>query len=113
MADTKAKAVKGAFANMIARSGDAVVADRGDRVTKQARLAYDDVRRRLENKVLNLEDRRAILLDQSPDNRFSLKVGQEFDAKSWVDEYQRLSVDIETTKQELDIAEENFKALFG
>lgn len=114
MANSKTTAkAQGAFAEMLARSGDSIAADRGARITKQAKIAYEDDLRRMENKLLNLQDQREIMLDQSPDNRFSLKPGQTFDARSWVAEYQRLSVDIATTVEEIAIAEESIKFLFG
>lgn len=98
---------------MIIRSGDTIAADRGARITKQAKIAYEDDLRRLENRLLNLEDRREIMLDQSPDNRFSLKPGETFDARTWVAEYQKLSLEIATTVEEIAIAKEAIKYLFG
>lgn len=109
---TATAATKGKFNGMIHRSGDDVLKGRGDRIIKSAKLAQEDLVRTLEQRLLQLEDKQDQMLDISTDNRFSLKIGDNFDAKPWVDEYQKVSIDIVNTKVEFEIAKRSLAELF-
>lgn len=114
MATTKKKvALVGAFAAMINRSGDAIIGDRGDRIVKSAKAAQFTLCNKLDQELMGLEDKRDLMLDQSPDNRYSLTVGKSFEAEAWANEYQALSVEIANKKVELAIAQANYETLFG
>ncbi len=103
----------GAFAAMINRSGDAIIGDRGDRIVKSAKAAQFTLCNKLDQELMGLEDKRDLMLDQSPDNRYSLTVGKSFEAEAWANEYQALSVEIANKKVELAIAQANYETLFG
>jgi hypothetical protein len=103
----------GKFGNLIKRSGDAIMGDRGDRVIKSARVSQRAIVDRLDKEVMQLEDKREIMLDQSPDNRYSLTPGQSFDSDKWAQDYHTLSVELVNKKVELEVARNNYKELFG
>jgi len=105
--------VAGKFDSMIKRRGDAIIGDRGDRIIKSGKVAQRGIIDGLDKEVMNLEDKRELMLDQSPDNRYSLTVGKAFDADSWAAEYQKVSVQIANKKIELAIAQANYTELFG
>lgn len=103
---------KSKFETLISRNGDDVIDSRASRIVTSANNAQQAIVRDLVDKVNALEDKREVMLDQSPDNRYSLKVGEGFDAKKWTQEYHSLSLQLANTKVELAIAEENFNDLF-
>ncbi len=109
---TKKSAV-GAFEAMIKRNGDAIIGDRGDRIIKSAKSAQFALCNKLDQELMGLEDKRDLMLDQSPDNRYSLTVRKSFAAEAWALEYQSLSVEIANKQVELAIAQTNYEKLFG
>lgn len=108
-----ATAASGKFESMIKRGGDAIIGDRGDRIIKSAKVAQRAIVDKLDQEVMNLEDKRELMLDQSPDNRYSLTVGKSFEAEKWAAEYQSLSVQLANKKIELAIAQASYAELFG
>lgn len=110
---TKTATVKTSkFEKLLTRKGDQIIDARATRILVGAKNAQESIIRDLVDEVNRLEDKREAMLDQSPDNRYSLKVGEGFDAKSWTKEYHSLSLQLANKKIELEIAEENFKDLF-
>ena len=107
------KKATGAFEAMIKRGGDAIIGDRGDRIVKSAKAAQFTLCNKLDQELMGLEDKPDLMLDQSPDNRYSLTVGKSFEAEAWANEYQALSVEIANKKVELAIAQANYETLFG
>lgn len=112
MADKKT-APKGRFAALILRDGDTVLGDRGKRAIESASAAQKTLVMNLEEEIRQLEDKQEAMLDQSPDNRYSLKIGESFDSKKFVGDYQKISLDLLNKKVELDVAKKNLKDLFG
>jgi len=112
-ATKKAAAKKGTFESLIKRSGDSIIGDRGDRIVKSAKVAQRGLVDKISQDLMLLEDKRDLMLDQSPDNRYSLTVGKSFEADKWTQEYHAISVSITNKKVELEIAQANFKELFG
>lgn len=108
-----AVAVIGAFAQSIHRTGDEVLKTRGERVIKSAKAAQADLVRKLDLEKDSLHDKLEAMLDQSPDNRYSLKVGKEFNADEFTVEFQKLSVELANKTIEHQIAEQNFEFLYG
>lgn len=106
------KVTKGRFAALIMRDGDQVLEGRGQRTIESARSAQKKLVMDIEEEIRVLEDKKELMLDQSPDNRYSLKVGEAFDAKQFVSEYQMLSVKLINKRVELEIAVKNSKDLF-
>lgn len=111
---TKTKTTKtvSKFEKLLTRKGDAIMDARASRVLTAAKNAQEAIVRDLVDEVNKLEDKREAMLDMSPDNRYSLSVGKDFDAKQWTKEYHALSIQLANKKIELEIAEENFKDLF-
>lgn len=103
----------GAMITALNRKGDAIIDARVARLLKAAKGSHETLVKKLDNEVDQLEDKMERMLDQSPDNRYSLQVGKEFDAEAFTKEYQNLSVALANKKVELDIAETNFTFLFG
>jgi hypothetical protein len=106
------KVKQGKFAALIMRTGDEVLEGRGKRTIESARAAQKKLVMDLEENIRVLEDKKELMLDQSPDNRYSLKVGEAFDAPAFVREYQDLSVKLINKRVELEIAERNSEDLF-
>ncbi len=104
---------KSKFESLISRGGDAIIDSRASRIVVSAKNAQEGIVRDLIDEINKLEDKREVMLDQSPDNRYSLKVGENFDAKKWVSDYQSLSIQLANKKIELAIAEENLTDLFS
>jgi hypothetical protein len=113
MAKTATKTAKSKFETLISRNGDAIIDSRGARIVISAKNAQEGLVRDLIDDINKLEDKREVMLDQSPDNRYSLKVGENFDAKQWTKDYQSLSVQLANKRIELKIAEENLTDLFS
>lgn len=103
----------GKFDQLIKRSGDAIMGDRGARVIKSAKVSQRAIVDKLDKEVMQLEDKRELMLDQSPDNRYSLTPGQSFDSDKWANDYHNLSVELVNKKVELEVARNNYKELFG
>jgi len=101
------------FSKLIKRGGDAVLEGRGERIIKSAKMAQETLVRNLEQELMTLEDKRDIMLDHSPDNRYSLNIGKTFEADKWCKDYQDISVEIANKKIELEIAKSNLTDLFG
>lgn len=110
---TKKTVTGGKFSSLIKRSGDAIIGDRADRIIKSAKVAQRAIVDKLDQEIMNLEDKRDLMLDQSPDNRYSLTLGKSFEADKWAAEYQSLSISITNKKVELAIAQANNDILFG
>jgi len=104
---------EGKFSKLIKRSGDDILDGRGDRIIKSAKVAQRAIVDKLDQEVMTLEDKQELLLDQSPDNRYSLTLGKSFEAEKWAAEYQGLSIQIANKKIELAIARANYESLFG
>ena len=103
----------GKFIKLIERNGDAVLTERGARIEKSAKREYNKIVVDLDARVDDLTDQMELMLDQSPDNRYSLEPGKKFDAVQFAADYQTKSVALATTKIELTIAKSNVKELFG
>ena len=109
---TKTAKTVSKFEKLLTRKGDAIIDARASRVLTAAKNAQESIVRDLVDEVNKLEDKREAMLDMSPDNRYSLSVGKDFDAKQWTKDYHNLSIQIANKKIELEIAEENSKDLF-
>lgn len=111
MAKTSTKT--GKFEKLIKRSGDSIMGDRADRVLKSAKISQKAIVDKLDKEVMDLEDKREMMLDQSPDNRYSLTPGKTFDSDKWASEYHSLSVQLVNKEVELTVAKNNYRDLFG
>ena len=100
------------FHSILSRTGDKVIKDRAESVAKLAEMSQDTLVKELTKKKIELEFKQKELLDMSPDNRFSLKVGENFNSAKWVNEYHQVSLDLIENSVELEVAEANFTLLF-
>jgi hypothetical protein len=105
--------VEGKFSQLLMRDGEQIIAGRGKRTVESAFAAQQKLVMDLEERKRVLEDRRELMLDQSPDNTYSLQIGVAFDAQKFTTEYQKLSIDLINLEVELKIAKANSKELFG
>ena len=100
------------FELVLGRNGDSIMKDRASNVTKLAEMAQTAMVNGLEKKKIELEMEKTSLLDMSPDNRYSLKPGADFKADSWVNDYQRVSVELINIEIELKVAQKTTEDLF-
>jgi len=103
----------GKFKKLLNRNGEEIIEGRAKRILTSAENAQESIIRNLVDEVNALEDKRDLMLDQSPDNSFSLTVGKDFEAGKWAKEYHSLSVQLMNKKVELAIARENQEDLFS
>jgi hypothetical protein len=103
----------GKFNKFIARNGDQIIGDRAKRVAKLAEAAQQNLIREKEKQIMELEDRLEAMLDMSPDNRFSLKIGETFDADAFVKQFNEISIKLELHRRELDIMTDIQDELFS
>ncbi len=82
------------------------------RIEKSAGREYNKIVVDLEAEVDNLVDELELMLDQSPDNRYSLEPGKKFAAKEFATDYQAKSIALANKRIELVIANENVAILF-
>jgi len=113
MATKKLTKAEGKFSSMIKRNGDSIIGDRADRIIKSAKVAQRAIVDKLDQELMNLDDKRDLMLDQSPDNRYSLTLGKSFESDKWAAEYQSISIQLANKKIELAIAQANYQDLFG
>lgn len=100
------------FERMLTRDGDKVMAARANSVSSLAEMAQTALVNRLEKRKIELEMKKQELLDMSPDNRYSLRVGENFQADQWVSDYQNIGINIINNEVELKVAKQTFAELF-
>lgn len=94
------------------RGGDDVIKARAESVSKLAEMSQEALVNGLEKKKIELEMKKQEMLDMNPDNRYSLKVGENFQADRWTSEYQTLSLDLINVEIELKVAKQTSDDLF-
>lgn len=100
------------FQKSVSRDGDQITNERGSQISDLAKMAQESMINKLKERRINLEFRKKEMLDMSPDNRFSLVTLKDFDGKKFVEEYQKVCLDLANLEVELEIAESNLKDLF-
>lgn len=103
----------GKFKQLLDRTSDKILKDRGARIEKSAKREYNNIVVNLDAKIDELTDELELMLDQNPDNRYSLKPGQKFEAASFANDFQNKSIELANKKIELQIAQSNLEELFG
>jgi hypothetical protein len=101
------------FHSILNRKGDAVLKDRAENIAKLAEMSQDSLVKRLEKERIELEFKQKELLDMSPDNRYDLKVGKDFRADQWVNDYHNVSVSLIENEIALEVAKKNMTELFS
>jgi len=100
------------FKKLLNREGSEILEGRAGRILTSAENAQEKIIRDLVDEVNNLEDKRELMLDQSPDNTHALTIGKDFDAGRFAKDYHSLSVQLMNKRVELEIARNNQKELF-
>lgn len=103
----------GKFKQLLDRTSDKILKDRGARIEKSAKREYNQVLVTLDADIDNLKDELELMLDQNPDNRYSLKPGQSFDAKNFANDFHNKTISLANKEIEYKIAQTTYKELFG
>lgn len=111
MSTTKKPVESNRLCDRLKRSSNEVLSSRADRVSKRTYQEQQNLVNKLNGELMDLEDRRAQLLDLSPDSTISTKI-ENFDPKVLVEKYQQYSKDIALKQIEVQIAKENIKLIF-
>ncbi len=100
------------FETILTRKGDDVITARAASISKLAEMAQEALVNKLEKQKIELEMSKQEMLDMSPDNRYSLRVGENFKADSWINDYQSVSIELINIEIELKVAKATTKELF-
>ena len=100
------------FHGILNRKGDDVLKERAESVAKLAEMSQDSLVKELQKEKIQLEFKRAELLDMSPDNRYSLKIGEDFNSDKWVREYHTVSLNLIENEVALEVAKTTMRDLF-
>lgn len=103
----------GIFMKMLIRSNANIRKDRSARLNKIGTREQQKIIDSLESRIDDGEDQLECMLDQSPNNQYSLQPGKKFEGESFAREYQEKSILLANLGIELEIAKENMKLLFG
>lgn len=105
-------AASGIFVDSLKRSNKQIKAARAEAIAEDLQLVYKRKIEDLELKLRNLNRNQENMLDLSPENSFSLKLAQDFDAQKWATEHHDLSIKIRETEIQLDLAKKSYTYLF-
>lgn len=103
----------GAFFESLTRNNRKIRRDRAIAIAEDAELIYGRQVQDLEVKLKRMKRERENMLDLSPTNAQSLVLATDFDAEEYVKKDIALGVDIRTTEIKLEIAQAQYKHLFG
>jgi hypothetical protein len=104
---------KGAFVQSLKRNNKEIKAARAEAIAEDLQLVYKRKVEDLELKLKNLRRNQENMLDLSPENTYSLKIANEFDANKWTEDHLELGVKIRETEIKLDIARKQYEYLFA
>ena len=100
------------FQSILTRKGDDVIVARAESISTLAEMSQTALVNELEKQKIELEMKKQEMLDMSPDNRYSLRVGDNFKADTWVSDYQAVSVNLINIEIELKVAKATQDDLF-
>lgn len=103
---------EGAFGSSLLRGSKEIKKDRALAIAEDAQTFYKREVEDLKLKLNKLIRARENALDFSPDNSLSLKAAQNFDAKTFVSEDMRMTLEIRTTRIEYEEAQDRYNYLF-
>lgn len=104
---------QGAFFDSLTRNNRKIRRDRAIAIAEDAELIYGRQVQDLEVKLKRMKRERENMLDLSPTNAQSLVLATDFDAEEYVKKDIALGVDIRQTEIKLEIAQTQYKHLFG
>ena len=105
--------LKGAFETSLVRSNSKIKADRAASITEDTEMI---LKRNIEDygqQITKIKRERENALDLSGDNAFSLKMAQNFDAKVWLDNDERLTMSLREVAIKKNMAMKRYNYLFG
>ena len=103
----------GLFSKLILRTGDEIMHGRGMRTIESAQASPKKLIMDIEDKIRKIKDQQDLMLDNSPDNRYSLEVGKGFNSEEFVNKYHALNIEHLNLELELQVAKNNLPLLFG
>jgi len=107
------KESKGKFAAQIAASTEEIKGARAEKLAKSVKRAAEDLERKLDGEVDELESKILDLSDLAPDTSYSLRPGGgDFNAKGWVNDMHEATLELELKKIELKVAQDILKEWF-
>ena len=105
---------KSQFETLLASSNKEIIANRAKLLARKSKSEAEDYVRDLKKKEQNLEIELADLQDISKSSKLSLEVVKEdFSAKTWFSDQNRVLTDLELLRVELKIALDLYKQWFG
>jgi hypothetical protein len=113
MTDTTDAPVKGAFVSSLQRNNKQIRNDRAEAIAEEADVTFKRVVEDLQLAKRRLERQRENMLDLSPDHGFSLMLGKDFDAAKFVEEEQRIGIELRELDIKLNIMVQRYEHLFG
>ena len=108
-----AEVSNGAFVESLKRSNKEIKSDRATAIAEDAQLKYKRAVEDLQVDIRSMKRQLENMLDLSPDNVFSLKLANDFDAEGYVRAEMELGLKIRNSEIKLDIASKRYRYLFG
>ena len=103
----------GKFGEMLKRSNSKIREDRAIAITEDAETYYRRAVEDMQMQLKRLQRDKDNMLDLSPTNADSLTLASDFNAPSFVEKDIDLGVKIRNLTIKLDVAQNNYKTLFG
>jgi len=101
------------FAENLKKSNKAIKEDRANRIAELVSIKQRNLVSNLEEKVINLKSKLADLEDLNPDTTMSLNpVKGNFNADAWVNDIQKVKLDLAIAEEEYAIARETQEEYF-
>lgn len=113
MSTEQATPAQGAFIESLKRNNRQIREDRAIAISEEVQLKYRRAVEDLQVLLKSLKRQQDNMLDMSPDTALSLKPAKDIDADKFVDDDIALGVQIRNAEIKLEIAERQYKYLFG
>lgn len=105
---------KSLFFNSINRSDDSILSERSELVALDVEQAQSDIVSEISKAIREKKGELLRLQDFGKNSKDSLTVvGDDFSATKWVEDYHKVSVELDLLTAELKIAEKNHQLFFG
>ena len=105
--------MKGAFVESLKRNNKKIREDRAVSITEDTQMVYKRQIEDLIQSIKKIKRERENMLDLSPADANSLILASDFDPKDFVDKDIELGVKIRNFEIKLEIAQSQYKKLFG
>jgi hypothetical protein len=105
--------MRGAFVDSLRRNNKQIRKDRATAIVEDAQIRYKRQIEDMEIEIRRLKRMQENMLDLSPENAHSLMVAKDFDAKTYVEQDIKFSVDVRNLEIKLGLAKARYEYLFG